>query len=44
MKTKVDSGDDDDLPLNKPLNIDNVLVFVKSLFNKNYNHYYIKCF
>ena len=39
---KVDS--DDDLPLEKARNIHNVVIFVESVFNKNYNHCYYETF
>ena len=37
-KTKIHS--DNDLPLEKALNTENVVIFIKSVFNKNHNHYY----
>ena len=44
---KINSDDelinsDDELPLEKKLNMHNVLIHIKSttVFNKNYNHYY----
>ena len=36
MKIKIDSGDD--LPLEKKLNMHNVIVLTKSGFDRNYNH------
>ena len=38
MKTKINS--DDDLTLEKTLNMHNVAILVKSGFNKNHNHYH----
>ena len=37
MKIKFDS--DDDLPLEKTLNIHNAVILFKSVFNKSHNHY-----
>ena len=31
---------DDDLALEKPLNIHNSVILIKSVFNKNYSHYF----
>ena len=36
-KTKIDS--DDDLPLEKTLTLHNVVILIKSVFNKDQNHY-----
>ena len=41
-KIKIDS--DDDLPLEKILNLHNVVIFIKSVLNKNKNHYYYNIF
>ena len=38
MKIKINS--DDDLSLEKSLNMENVVIFIRSAFNKNHNHYY----
>ena len=38
MKIKINS--DDDLPLEKALNMHNVVILIKSFFKKNHNHYY----
>ena len=42
MKMKINS--DDDLPLEKTLNVHNVLILIKSDFNKHSNHYYYQVF
>ena len=36
MKIRINS--DDDLPLEKTLNIHNVLILIRALLNKDYNH------
>ena len=41
-KTKINS--DDDLPLEEPLNIRNVVILMKSVFNKTHNLIIMKCF
>ena len=41
-KIKIDS--DDNLPLEKTLNMYNILILIKSVFNKNHNHYYYQKF
>ena len=41
-KIKIDS--DDDLPLKKTLTMHNVVILIKSVFNKNQNHYYYNIF
>ena len=41
-KIKIDS--DDNLPLEKTLNMYNFLILIKSVFNKNHNHYYYQKF
>ena len=38
MKMKTNS--DDNLPLEKTLNMQNAVVLIKSAFHENYNHYY----
>ena len=42
MKIKINS--DDNLPLGKTLNMQNVVTPTKSVFNKNCNHYYYETF
>ena len=42
MEIKINS--DDDLPLEKSLNMENVVIFIRSAFNKNHNHYYYETF
>ena len=42
MKIKINL--DDDLPLGKTLNMHNVGIRIKSVFNKNHNHYYNQVF
>ena len=42
LKIKINS--DDDLLLEKTLNMHNAVILIKSLFNKNHNHYYYKVF
>ena len=41
-KVKIDS--DDGLPLEKILSLHNVIIHIKSVLNKNKNHYYYKIF
>ena len=41
-KIKIDSYDS--LPLEKTLTLHNVIILIKSVFNKNQNHYYYKIF
>ena len=36
---KIKINSDDDLPLEKALNMYNIVIFIKSVFNENYNHY-----
>ena len=38
MKIKVHS--DDDLPWEKTINMDNVLILINPVFNENHNFYY----
>ena len=38
MKIKIDS--DEDLPLEKTLRMYKIRVLIKSVFNRNHNHYY----
>ena len=38
--TKIKIYSDDDLPLERTINMDNAVIFIKSVFNKNYNRYY----
>ena len=38
--TKIKINLDDDLLLEKTLNVHNVGIFIKSVFNKSHNHYY----
>ena len=42
--TKIKINLDDDLPFEKRLNVQNVVIIIKSVFNKNYNHYYYETF
>ena len=42
MKIKINS--DDDLLLEKTLNLHNIVIFIKSIFSKNHNHYYYQIF
>ena len=42
IRIKIDS--DDDLPLEKTINMHNALIIFRSLFNENHNHYYYKVF
>ena len=42
MKIKVDSYDS--LPIEKRLNLYNVIILIKSILNKDKNHYYHKMF
>ena len=42
MKIQINS--DDDLSLEKTLNIHNVVILFKSVFNENHNHYYYQVF
>ena len=41
---KIKTGSGDDLPLEKTLTMHNNVIIVKSVFNKNYNHYYYQTF
>ena len=34
----------DDLPLEEPLHLHNVIILIKSVFNKDQNHYYYNSF
>ena len=34
----------DDLPLEEPLDLHNVIILIKSVFNKDQNHYYYNSF
>ena len=38
MKIKIDS--DDDLPLEKLIDMNNVVILIKSVLSENSNHYY----
>ena len=38
MKIKINSNDDS--PLEKALNMHNVIILTKSVFNENHNHYH----
>ena len=38
--TKIEINSDDDLPSKKSLNIQNAVMLIKSVFNKNHNLYY----
>ena len=40
MKVKINSDDE----IRKTLNMHNVLILIKSISNKNYNHYYYQVF
>ena len=42
--TKIKINLDDDLPFEKRLNVQNVVIIIKSVFNKNNNHYYYETF
>ena len=42
MQKQIDS--DDDLPLEKTLTWHNFVILIKSVFNKNQNHYYYNIF
>ena len=42
MRIKINS--DDDLPSEKLLNMHNVVIFIKSIVNKNHNNYYYQLF
>ena len=42
MKIKFDS--DDDLPLNKTIEIHNVTIVVRALFHENHKYYYSQVF
>ena len=42
--TKIKINSDVDLPLEKNLNIPNVVILIKSVLNKNRNHYYFETF
>ena len=42
IKSKTNS--DDDLPLEKAVNMFNAVLLINSVFNKNHNYYYYKCF
>ena len=35
---------DDDLPLEKTLNMQNVVILIKLVFQKSHNHYYYEIF
>ena len=37
---KIKSNSDNDLPLEKTLDMDNVVILIKSVLNKNHNHHY----
>ena len=37
---KIKSNSYNDLPLGKTLNMDNVVILIKSVLNKNHNYYY----
>ena len=36
--TKIKINSDDDLPLEKMVNVHNVAILIKSVFDKNHNH------
>ena len=42
MKIKINT--DDDLPLEKILSMHKVVILIKSVFNKDYNHYHYQLF
>ena len=42
--TKIKINFNDELPLEKAITIHNVMILVKSAFDKNHNHYYYKVF
>ena len=42
--TKIKINSDNDLPLEKTLNMNNVVILVKSIFSKNQNHCYYQQF
>ena len=42
MKIKIDS--DDDLPLQKPLSMHNIVILIQSVFSKNHDHCYYQFF
>ena len=42
--TKIKINSDNGLALEKPLNMRNVVILVKSIFNKNRNHFYYQIF
>ena len=41
---EIKTNSDDDLPLEKTLNIQNRVILFKSVFNKNHNHCYYETF
>ena len=42
--TKNKMNSDDDLPLEKTLNMQNVVILIKLVFQKSHNHYYYEIF
>ena len=42
--TKIEINSDDDLPSKKSLNIQNAVMLIKSVFNKNHNLYYYESY
>ena len=42
--TKININSDDDLPLDRSLNMQNVVILIKFVLIKNYNHFYDKMF
>ena len=42
--TKVNTNSDDNLHLEKTVNMHNVIIFIKFFFNENHHHYYYKVF
>ena len=38
--TKIKINSDDELSLEEPVNIHNVVILISSVFNENHNHYY----
>lgn len=42
--TKIKINSDDDIPLGKTETMHNVIISIKSVLNKNYNHYFYIAF
>ena len=40
--TKIKINSDNDLPLEKTINMQNVAIVIKSIFNKNHNYFYLE--